>query len=89
MKDRDLWRISLGCYFSISLVDFEFSRHLKTSKYFLKFLYPCFEEIYFLKINFYIHVLRILYWATLMYPTSMKILAANDSNCMDMLSNDL
>jgi hypothetical protein len=24
MKDRDLWRISLGCYFSISLVDFEF-----------------------------------------------------------------
>ncbi len=88
MKDRDLWRISLG-YFSISLVDFEFSRNLKTSKFFQKSVYPCFEEIYYFIINFYIHVLHILYWATtLMYPT-MKILAANDSNHMDTLSKDL
>ncbi len=50
MKDRELWRISLG--YSRSLVDFEFSRNLKTSKIFRKSLYPCFEEIYFFNNKF-------------------------------------
>jgi hypothetical protein len=89
MRDRDLWRISLGCYFLDLLVDFEFSRNLKTTKFFFENFYiHVLKNFFFIIINLYIHVLHILYWATLMYP-KMKILAAIDSNCMDMSSKDL